>query len=679
MHIYLSHTIGTRAVIFLTALIVLYGCHRSDEVNPPLFSAEQIEVWPDSIKIDSLAVRATDFEESRGDSLPAYRSTLPLGDILWRKAMASQGRLSFTDIILYEALADPQKAMDFLRSKAEDGRIGSSRYPLVAPDFSWAVAAWEVYCLTGDREWLTELYEVVKNSIAGVMRLSVTSDGLLRGQSGYLSPAADFYPASWRTIDRFTSKSLGANAAFYGALKVAGQAAAEIGTDESIQWNKMAQDLALAINDTFWQPSLGTYGSIAYGENFPIVCPAPDIFGNLLCALLEISPAAMSERLSVSLPTAPRGATPFYPSPCPLTYPAELQALQSIVSAQVGSDGPFLASMAATWLAQSAEGGSRPWPAVVLKGIFGISFSPEGISMTPFVPSEMGSLHKIEGLPYRGAVLDIELTGTGNKVASVTLDGMSLPEGKAFIPSSLTGHHEMTIVLANNPLPKREAKIIAPPYPLPAAPKSRWGKGETVSFKAQQDSVKTIIVDGANLLVTTENPVDLKPLLSTMPAAPTHEVCIVANGKTPGVQGFSAPAHIIASSPDAIITVPSTAITPRRPPRQITIPELATQYIELAARHNTRLTLWARVAEAGEYDISIVYSNATSATALRTLSVNGRDIGTLICPPNDDGSWITTQHSTSLRAYLPEGAAHIALTYEQSATILLHSVRLIRR
>ena len=53
------------------------------------------------------------------------------------------------------------------------------------------------------------------------------------------------------------------------------------------------------------------------------------------------------------------------------------------------------------------------------------------------------------------------------------------------------------------------------------------------------------------------------------------------------MSGFSPRAHV--SAPDRYsIHIPATAITPRRPPRHlIPYPELASRYIELAARHNT--------------------------------------------------------------------------------------------
>ena len=106
--------------------------------------------------------------------------------------------------------------------------------------------------------------------------------------------------------------------------------------------------------------------------------------------------------------------------------------------------------------------------------------------------------------------------------------------------------------------------------------------------------------------------------------------------------------------------------------------EIATKYIELAARHNTRITFYANAPAAGEYFITIGYSNGTNSTALRTLTVNGKDVGIVTCPSIRHNDWITVYPSNTLTVKLNSGPNLLALTYINT-TILLNKITLLRK
>ena len=74
---------------------------------------------------------------------------------------------------IYLALAylDPVRSMNSLRAKVKNGRIvqdtgTGGAWPVSSDRVVWALAAWEVYKVTGDREWLKEAYEIIRNTIA---------------------------------------------------------------------------------------------------------------------------------------------------------------------------------------------------------------------------------------------------------------------------------------------------------------------------------------------------------------------------------------------------------------------------------------------------------------------------------------------------------------------------------
>ena len=59
--------------------------------------------------------------------------------------------------------------MATLKSVVENGMIShkhkSSLWPINTDDISWAMAAWEIYAVTGDKDWLKWSYDVVKRTV----------------------------------------------------------------------------------------------------------------------------------------------------------------------------------------------------------------------------------------------------------------------------------------------------------------------------------------------------------------------------------------------------------------------------------------------------------------------------------------------------------------------------------
>jgi hypothetical protein len=76
---------------------------------------------------------------------------------------------------------------------------------------------------------------------------------------------------------------------------------------------------------------------------------------------------------------------------------------------------------------------------LIHESLFGLRFTPAGITISPVVPEGLGDLH-LTGLPYRSATLDITLTGTGTN-PQLHLDG----HPATAVPTTLTGHHTLTI------------------------------------------------------------------------------------------------------------------------------------------------------------------------------------------------------------------------------------------
>ncbi|MFM8766076.1 MAG: MGH1-like glycoside hydrolase domain-containing protein [Spartobacteria bacterium] len=77
---------------------------------------------------------------------------------------------------------------------------------------------------------------------------------------------------------------------------------------------------------------------------------------------------------------------------------------------------------------------------MILHGIFGLEFLPQGLRFHPRLPCGIGHAELI-GLPWRDALLHIELTASAAK--SVMLDGQPLSGG--ILPADLAGEHRISL------------------------------------------------------------------------------------------------------------------------------------------------------------------------------------------------------------------------------------------
>jgi hypothetical protein len=97
----------------------------------------------------------------------------------------------------------------------------------------------------------------------------------------------------------------------------------------------------------------------------------------------------------------------------------------------------------------------QPWPVcnrqswsasgylrLILMGMFGASFHADGIRFTPCMPLESGWA-ELKGLAYRNAVLDIQLTGRGTRVATFRVNGVA--KRHAFVSAVAHGVQEIQI------------------------------------------------------------------------------------------------------------------------------------------------------------------------------------------------------------------------------------------
>jgi len=120
----------------------------------------------------------------------------------------------------------------------------------------WAIAAWEVYTVTGDKNWLATSYEIVKNSIDDdVENCYDPITGMVKGESSFLDWREQTYPKWMQPADIFESECLGTNAVHFQANKVLSMMAKELHqTSIAIKHEQIA--------DQIKKPLINIYGCL---------------------------------------------------------------------------------------------------------------------------------------------------------------------------------------------------------------------------------------------------------------------------------------------------------------------------------------------------------------------------------------------------------------------------------
>jgi hypothetical protein len=81
---------------------------------------------------------------------------------------------------------------------------------------------------------------------------------------------------------------------------------------------------------------------------------------------------------------------------------------------------------------------------MILNGVFGMRFTEESLSFTPYLPEEINSI-ELKNLSYRSSILNISIKGKGNVIESFIVDGKGQKNNS--VVSTLTGKHDIVIIL----------------------------------------------------------------------------------------------------------------------------------------------------------------------------------------------------------------------------------------
>ncbi len=659
----------------------IYVCDEyevtTDSVTGSVYSPQELHSW----RTDSVY-----------DDYPRYTSGHLLPDAAYNMAMHNIAAhdetvsLSTRDVAyaVYLSLAaiDSERSKKLLRGRVSDGRIIQDEvagygWPVVSDRMIWAVAAWEVYKVTGDREWLAEAYEVIDRTLRESMPLIWRESlSLVCGEAPYdTGVPSGVYPSWADAIDRYESMSLSNNMVYARAFTIAALMASELGTLNT-EYQLIGHKISSAINDYLWIPNYGYYSEYLYGGVYPIQSHITDNLGQALGVLFGVATPEMAASIMSKTPRTVYGTPVVFPmgtggmgnngKRVTNSVSSFVQPLWNMAAVSAGNAEALAMGLGALYrqamLTPVKEWSGAGMAAMTLRVTFGMEFTTDGVVFHPMVLPSFTGEKRLTGLHYRDAVLDITLRGTGTVIAGFTIDGE--PSAKYIVPYDIKGHHTIEIIMANNTMERKDVAVMDE-VEAPALPKIEWTSphhARIVGFEV-----------GTNLLVY------LNGVFQEMINVPDYDLYEASEYTVINFAGVTDNRWIGLSArprqyfPAGTLTDMPAESFAHGGTKLIADRKMAKGFVEVSRTHYLRLPFEVCVDAEGDYFVSVRYANGSVSvhgegiTVMRTLRVNGDAVGILVMPFRGKERWGDTGFSNTLRVHLRKGINRMSIDLDASA------------
>jgi hypothetical protein len=600
-------------------------------------------------------------------------------------------------ILLSLAFLNPEVCKTSLRQKVKNGRIiqdtgTGGAYPVSTDRTVWAIAAWELYLVTGERAWLEEIYPVVKTSLEEDMANAFNPrTNLVKGESSFLDWREQSYPEWMQPADIYQSEALGTNAVHCKAHGILADVAGELGQQEVVEKHREISDkIKKGINQQLWLKNQGYYGQFLYGRNYQILSPRAEALGEALTVLFDIADNDRQKAIIANTPVVPYGIPSIYPQiPDIPSYHNDgiwpfVQAFWSLAAAKVRNSGALTQSLDAFYRAaalflsnkENYVAGSgdyngtvknsdrQLWSVagnlgMVYKVFFGIDFQKDRLLFRPFVPEKYKGIKKVSGFTYRGARLDLELRGHGAKIRSVELDGKPIPV--AAIPAGLQGEHHLQITLMDEERSEGSFNLQENIF-SPKTPRVTYDRNELVWEK--QDHVQHYLVlrngevfgqtDGSKIAIDEQ-------------AYGEYQVIAV---DAQGIESFASEPLVITPLSSLEVDLAGFVSSPYQKYKGFT----GRGYVPVSTGENQKLEFQVDAPDPGDYVLHVVYSNGhgpvntSDRCAIRTLIRNEVKVGTFVFPQRGEGNWEDWGQSNPIKVRLEEGMNAFTISLQDHNT-----------
>ncbi|MDE6558718.1 MAG: hypothetical protein K2K29_02385, partial [Muribaculaceae bacterium] len=224
-------------------------------------------------------------------------------------------------ILLSMAYLQPEASRISLMKKVDSlGRIiqdtgSGGAWPISTDREIWTIAAWEVYKVTGDRQWLEYIYPIIKRSLETDRTAFYDNpSGLVRGETSFIDWREQSHPRWMQTADIYNTETLSTSVVHAEAWKVLGEIATILGhKDVAKDAFAQSEKIADAINSHLWMDDKGYYAMYLYGRDNLITNPRAETLGESLAIMWDVADPQRARIITESNPTTPFGVATFYP------------------------------------------------------------------------------------------------------------------------------------------------------------------------------------------------------------------------------------------------------------------------------------------------------------------------------------------------------------------------------
>jgi len=611
-------------------------------------------------------------------------------------------------ILLSMAYLQPEASkISLMKKVTPTGRIvqdtgSGGAWPVSSDRMVWALAAYELYKVTGDRQWLEYIYPIIANSMADDEKVTHKPGGLVKGETSFIDWREQSYPKWMQTADIYQSEALGTSIVHTQAYRVLAEIAAELGHDDQAnEYVAKADALAEAINRELWMEDKGYYAMYTYGRNFPILNPRAETLGESLAVLYGIAPADRAKTITESNPVTPFGAAIFFPqiADMPPYHNNSLWpwvgAYWALANAKTGNEQGLLEAIGSVFrpaalfttnkenfvldngdIATELNSSNMLWClagnlAITQRILFGITFEKDGLSFHPVVPKALAATRTLSNFTYRNATLNITVKGYGNRIKDFTLNGR---KHEPSLPADIKGSNDIVITLADNEFEPMKVNH-TPNVKAPITPIVRLSHstdlataGSPVNNLLEWNPIEYI---GHYIVLRDGKPVAETRNTSYAATIPGEYQVIGVSAE--GVESFASEPlsnveTIFMELPyeTDLMTSPEVSYKPKR-----AISGFHGQgFVELDHK-SAPVEVEIDIPADGTFAISAIYSNGNGPVntenkcAIRTIEVDGKPAGTIVMPHRGVANWDDWGNSNTVHADLKSGKHKIAITFRQ--------------
>lgn len=372
-----------------------------------------------------------------------------------------------------QTLKNPSEAL-------QDTGSGGS-YPISTDRVVWALAAWEYYLATGDKDWLKQTYEGLSYTARKDIHVAYDENvHLFKGETCSMDWRKHTYPNWFTNANIGESFSSGTNALHYFLYRFLLMSGNIIGApaEDIALWTKISGELREGMNESFWSEEEGMYACYLYPEILGYQSSKRvGAMSNGLAALLGVADEEQVRSIVANSPLYAYGAAVLYPSKpdsfayhnkgiwpvwqTPLMYAAKKcgnhAVVEHLVNSAVRAGALFLThkenmTYDTGYDCNTALNSDRQlWSvasylSIVYRIFFGMEMTEQGMTFSPVIPSWMGDEIRLTDFRYRKAVLDVTVRGKGSEVASIKVNG-KVRKPSYVLPATARGRYVVEITM----------------------------------------------------------------------------------------------------------------------------------------------------------------------------------------------------------------------------------------